>query len=733
MDQTIWNTLATDIDFGPDGKLYLADWVFGWVGENKGRIYTYFDPARIDSDAVNQVREILRVGLDHESDDRLVELLGHDDRRVRMAAQLELVKQKKILRLYAACTDSDPEINLIRRLHALWGLKQLVMAGADSDLSDPSGKYRSRTGVVEILSNPAQISNAELRAQAVKYGGDVGDPHSAPFAARGLSDESPRVRFMAGLALEKIGTLSELPDVLAMLAENSDTDRYLRHAGIMAVFGILRRLDNDQLLAVVEDLESHESRSVRLAGVVALRRLHSPIVKDFLADSDARVVLEAARAIHDLPIPPALDALAQLIVQPLSDDALVRRVINANMILGHPDNALALARFAADSANAVDRRSDALQLLGRWMSPGPRDYVLGDWRPVTGQRRQDDMAFALETQFQNIVEDGLVAAKAIEVCNSNKLVLPAEAIQPYIIDSRQSDELRIAALKMLRKSNAQQHREVLETLAGSLGELPDELAGEVTDELISIDLPKALGLLQNLVNADDVNARRKQLAVKILGSMNDQASAKLLLESLKLLERGHLNPALWLDVMMAAENRHEDEISRKLNDIRQADAKSSDKLAPYLSTLYGGDAKAGAKIFFEKTEVSCLRCHLVDTRGGTVGPDLSSIGATKDRRYLLESIVEPNKTIAEGFGQLVVLTDEGLTFTGIKKSENDNELLLMDADGKLIRIDKDAIEGTREGLSSMPVDFAKQLTRVEIRDLIEFLVHCDARRSAIHH
>ncbi len=538
---------------------------------------------------------------------------------------------------------------------------------------------------------------------------------------------------MAGLALEKIGTMTELPDVLTMLAENNDSDPYLRHAGIVALYGILRRLPNEELQAIAEDLKSHNSSSVRLASVVAFRRLHSPIVQDFLADSDARVVLEAARAIHDLPIPSALDALAQLIHEPQSDDSLVRRVINANMILGLPDNALALARFAADSSNTADRRSDALDMLGHWMTPRPRDYVLGDWRPISGQRQQDDVAFALETQFQKIVEDGLVAAKAIEVCDSDNINLPAEAIQPYVIDSHQSEELRIAALRMLRKSDPQQHREILEGLTESFGELPDELAGEVTEQLISIDRPRALGLLKKLVNAKDVSPRRKQLAVKMLGSMNDQASAELLLDSLKLLESGHLNPALWLDVMMAAENRHEDEIARKLNTIRQADARSSDKLAPYLSTLYGGDAKAGAKIFFEKTEVSCLRCHSVDTRGGTVGPDLSSIGSTKTRRYLLESMIEPNKTIAEGYNQLVVLTDEGLTFTGIKKSENDNELSLMDADGKLIRIDKEAIEGTREGMSSMPLDFAKQLTLIEIRDLIEFLADCDASSAAIQH
>ncbi len=121
---------------------------------------------------------ILRDGLVLESENKLVELLGHDDRRVRMAAQLELVKRKKTSLLYAACTDPDQEINLMRRLHALWGLKQLVIQGVDSDLRDPNAKYFARTGVAEILSNPSQVSNPELRAQAVKYGGDIGDLYS---------------------------------------------------------------------------------------------------------------------------------------------------------------------------------------------------------------------------------------------------------------------------------------------------------------------------------------------------------------------------------------------------------------------------------------------------------------------------------------------------------------------------------------------------------------------------
>ncbi len=43
-EQLIWNILATDADFGPDGALWVCDWVDGWVGEGKGRIYRFFDP-----------------------------------------------------------------------------------------------------------------------------------------------------------------------------------------------------------------------------------------------------------------------------------------------------------------------------------------------------------------------------------------------------------------------------------------------------------------------------------------------------------------------------------------------------------------------------------------------------------------------------------------------------------------------------------------------------------------
>ncbi len=44
--QFVWSTLATDVDFGPDGALYFCDWVEGWDKPNKGRLYRVLDPKR---------------------------------------------------------------------------------------------------------------------------------------------------------------------------------------------------------------------------------------------------------------------------------------------------------------------------------------------------------------------------------------------------------------------------------------------------------------------------------------------------------------------------------------------------------------------------------------------------------------------------------------------------------------------------------------------------------------
>ncbi len=59
------------------------------------------------------------------------------------------------------------------------------------------------------------------------------------------------------------------------------------------------------------------------------------------------------------------------------------------------------------------------------------------------------------------------------------------------------------------------------------------------------------------------------------------------------------------------------------------------------------------------TMFTCDACHMVNGEGGEVGPDLSKIGASRDRAYLRRAILEPNADIAEGFEPDMMPEDMG--------------------------------------------------------------------------
>ncbi|MFT5304179.1 MAG: quinoprotein glucose dehydrogenase, partial [Mariniblastus sp.] len=209
--------------------------------------------------------------------------------------------------------------------------------------------------------------------------------------------------------------------------------------------------------------------------------------------------------------------------------------------------------------------------------------------------------------------------------------------------------------------------------------------------------------------------------------------ADLLANLMRRVTAGDFPAEISLDVLLAAEARPEQAIKDLVSGFATKNVKPDEPASKYILAKMGGSADRGSKIFYEKTEVSCVRCHRIDGTGGKVGPDLSGIALTKDRQYLLESIVHPNKVVAEGFSQLKVLTIDGDLFVGIIKRETDDVLVLLDADGKDIEIEQDAIEDRKPGKSSMPDDLIKNLTQKEIRDLVEFLGQLKSQSDGSEH
>lgn len=62
-----------------------------------------------------------------------------------------------------------------------------------------------------------------------------------------------------------------------------------------------------------------------------------------------------------------------------------------------------------------------------------------------------------------------------------------------------------------------------------------------------------------------------------------------------------------------------------------------------------GDIKRGEKIFWEHPVAACKNCHILKGQGSAVGPALDGIASKKDAAYILESLVNPNAKLAEGY------------------------------------------------------------------------------------
>jgi putative heme-binding domain-containing protein len=104
-----------------------------------------------------------------------------------------------------------------------------------------------------------------------------------------------------------------------------------------------------------------------------------------------------------------------------------------------------------------------------------------------------------------------------------------------------------------------------------------------------------------------------------------------------------------------------------------------------------------------------------------VGPDLTSIGASAQIDYLVESILLPSKVIKENYHSLVVTTKDDKIITGIKVRESKTELVLRTAEDKEVTIAVEDIDEKKMGSSLMPEGLADPLTRAELVDLVRFL------------
>ncbi len=133
-----------------------------------------------------------------------------------------------------------------------------------------------------------------------------------------------------------------------------------------------------------------------------------------------------------------------------------------------------------------------------------------------------------------------------------------------------------------------------------------------------------------------------------------------------------------------------------------------------------GDPRRG-ELVYRRQELACQKCHAIGETGGLVGPNLVSLGTTAQLDYLLESLLDPNAKVKEGYHTVVLVDQDGRQWAGIKLRQTDTAVILRDAEGQEHAVPLATIDVEAAGVSLMPAGLTEKLTQAELLDLTAFL------------
>ena len=127
-------------------------------------------------------------------------------------------------------------------------------------------------------------------------------------------------------------------------------------------------------------------------------------------------------------------------------------------------------------------------------------------------------------------------------------------------------------------------------------------------------------------------------------------------------------------------------------------------------------------MFLKAKGIQCRNCHRFGKQGKQLGPDLIGIGKKLTKDKLLESLLEPSRTIDPKFTAWLIETDEGKVFNGLLVQRTDEKIVIRDTEAKEITFDAEHVEGIfPQRKSLMPDRLLRDLTAQQAADLIEWL------------
>ena len=137
--------------------------------------------------------------------------------------------------------------------------------------------------------------------------------------------------------------------------------------------------------------------------------------------------------------------------------------------------------------------------------------------------------------------------------------------------------------------------------------------------------------------------------------------------------------------------------------------------------LAKADLKRGEEIFFGRG--TCFACHQVKGRGMVIGPDLVAINKRRDTDHVIQSILEPDVYIVEGFQQTSLELKDGRKLFGMIQEETAQQLKIVLPTGEVIEVTAEEIMKRDDAKhSGMPASFAYTLNAQDVADMTTWIM-----------
>ena len=150
-----------------------------------------------------------------------------------------------------------------------------------------------------------------------------------------------------------------------------------------------------------------------------------------------------------------------------------------------------------------------------------------------------------------------------------------------------------------------------------------------------------------------------------------------------------------------------------------------------------GNAAHGKELFYG--DANCSLCHMVDGKGGRLGPDLTGVGGSRTREAIIDSVRNPSRRLAWGltestkefpqeYESVTVKTADGKEIKGVTLNEDSFSVQIIDASEQIHLLQKDKLlsfHKSRE--SAMPKFAVDLLSDKDLEDIVAYLVSVRAK------